>query len=158
MPGSTTRYCVRVITDGRATLSIYSTEMTAVEIKDALGTTPSEAYENGEPTPSGLAGRPLKPQYLTYQQAGWHIDAPDSDGDPDATRSLSALVRMLQGRAEALRALRPACETVLRWYGSSDSTQGGFVMDAELISGLAALGCDLHGTAYLDSKESRDPV
>lgn len=142
-----------VITDGKATLSIYSTEMTAVEITAALGITPSKANEHGELTPSGRAGRHLKPQYLTYQQAGWHLDAPDSVDDPDAFRSLRALVRSIEGRADVLRTLRPACDTVIRWYGSSDSSQGGFVMDAELLAGLAALGCDLVGTTYLSDEE-----
>ncbi|WP_341947187.1 DUF4279 domain-containing protein [Microbacterium sp. LWH11-1.2] len=142
-----------MITDGRATLSIYSTEMTAVEITTALGIVPSKTYEQGDLTPSGRAGRLLKPQYLTYQQAGWHLDAPDSVDDPDAFRSLRALVRSIERKAEVLRTLRPACDTVIRWYGSSDSSQGGFVMDAELLVGLAALGCDLVGTAYLSSAE-----
>lgn len=142
-----------MITDGQATLAIYSTEMTAAEITAALGITPSRANEQGDLTRSGRAGRALKPQYLRYQHAGWHLDAPDSYDDPDAFRSLRALVRAVESKAEILRALRPACDTKIWWYGSSDSSQGRFVMDAELISGLAALGCDLFGTTYLDDQE-----
>ncbi|WP_223622937.1 hypothetical protein [Microbacterium sp. EST19A] len=63
---------------------------------------------------------------------------------------------VVEGKADVLSALRPACDTVISWYGSSDSSQGGFVMDAELLAGLAALGCVLVGTTYLSDEEPAD--
>lgn len=52
--------------------------------------------------------------------------------------------------------LREGGETRLWWSGDSDSTQGGFVLEADLIGHLATLGCDVFGTAYLAEGEDED--
>lgn len=71
-------------------------------------------------------------------------------GDQTGFGSVRALVSVFRGKAATLARLRPDCETIIWWSGDSDSTQGGFVLPADLIADLAAFGCDLYGTAFLD--------
>lgn len=142
-----------MIVSDRASLCIYSDSMTTAEITAVMGIEPTEAHEKGDPTRAGLAGRPLKPKYLAYQQTYWCLDMPEDDFDPEDSTGfahLAVLVERLRGKESALTSLRPACETIIWWSGDSDSTQGGFVLTAELTAQLAALGCDLYGTTYLD--------
>ena len=144
-----------MIIDGTATLVIYSDTLTAAEVTDALGITPTEAHEKGDPTRAGIAGRPLRADRLTYQRAQWSLEAPQPEDQPDDTElaSVSRLVDIVKHKADELRALRATCETIIWWYGSSDNSQGGFVMTAGLLADLGSLGCDLYGTAYLDDAE-----
>jgi hypothetical protein len=59
------------------------------------------------------------------------------------------LVVRLEPNAPVFMELRRGGETTLWWSGDSDSTQGGFVLEADLISSLSKLGCDVFGTAFL---------
>ena len=141
-----------MIVDGTATLAIYSEVLTVAQITESLGLVPTEAHDRGETTRAGLAGRPLRAEFLTYQRTHWTLDAPHS-GDPSDETGLAsvwALVDALIHRAPELLALRDTCETIIWWHGSSDSSQGGFVIPGPLLADLAALGCDFYGTAYLD--------
>jgi hypothetical protein len=141
-----------MIINSRSSLSIYSEIRTAKEMTVVLGLTPDISEEMGEPTRAALAGRTLKPQYMTNQRAHWSFDADEDTADPnDQTRfaSLRVLIDAIRDSAQALESLRPDCETVIWWSGYSDSVQGGFVMPADLIADLALLGCDLYGTAYI---------
>ncbi|MFJ4224539.1 hypothetical protein [Microbacterium sp. NPDC089695] len=65
------------------------------------------------------------------------------------------MVEILEPVAGALAELRQDGETINWWSGDSDSTQGGFVLEADLIARLAALGCHIYGTTYL-SEDSDD--
>lgn len=67
-------------------------------------------------------------------------------------RTVEALVERLLPRADAIAELRRDAKLVMWWSGTSDSEQGGFVMAAELLAGLATLGCELRGTAYIDEE------
>lgn len=143
----------------RSSLCVYSESRTAQEVTEVLGIEPTESHEKGAPTRAGLAGRPLKAQYLTYQQSGWIYDADESSGDPDdqtGFSSLRTLVDVFADRADALAELRENCDTVIWWSGDSDSSQGGFVIPAALLADTARLGCDLRGTAWIDSDDVHD--
>ncbi|WP_344011550.1 hypothetical protein [Microbacterium natoriense] len=143
----------------RASFAVYGGRRSASEISELLNLEPDMHGDVGELTPAGHAGRKLKPQYLTYQRTYWSIDV-DSDShrvdaeDETGFAALTALVGLLTPRAEALVELRKDAETVLWWSGDSDSTQGGFVLTADLIGQLALLGCDIRGTAYISVEES----
>jgi len=148
-----------MIVSSRSSISIYSDSRTAVEMTKALEVQPHRSDEMGEPTRSALAGRVLKPEYMTHQRAHWSFDADESLIDPkDETGfgSLRVLVNVFRPRAAALASLREDCETIIWWSGDSDSSQGGFVIPADLLVDLAILGCDLYGTAYLDDDEGKD--
>lgn len=142
-----------MITDGHASLVIRSDATTAAQMTVTLGLEPSEAHEIGEPTRAAMAGRSLSPEWMSYQVAWWKLDAPDEQSD-DPFGSLRGLLHLLAESTDALETLRASCETRIWWHGSSDSSQGGFVMDADLLKALAKSGCDLYGTAYLDGGDS----
>ncbi|MFB8189953.1 hypothetical protein ACFC14_11545 [Microbacterium sp. NPDC055988] len=82
------------------------------------------------------------------------VDEPGAD-DQTGFSALRALVVRLEPAAQALRELRQGGETVLWWSGDSDSTQGGFVLEADLIDSLAKLGCSVYGTAFLTEDEAQ---
>jgi hypothetical protein len=145
-----------MIVDGAATLAIYSSVLTGRQITHALGIAPTEVHERGDLTRAGIAGRALGAEQLTYQRAQWSLDAPPVVDRSDATglASVRALVDFVKHKADEIRALRPMCDTIIWWHGSSDSSQGGFVMPADLLADLASIGCDLYGAAYFDEEDA----
>ena len=141
-----------MIRGNRASLSIHSDTRRVSEISAMLGLEPTDWGDEGDLTPAGQAGRDFAPEYLTYQRAFWSLtESVDESSVDDQTgfSALRVLVSRLMPSAHALRELRQGGETVLWWSGDSDSTQGGFVMPADLVGDLAALGCDVLGTAFL---------
>jgi len=146
-----------MIQGNRASLSIQSDTKTVAQISAMLGLEPTDWGDEGDLTPSGRAGRNFAPEFLTYQRTYWSltesIDEPDAD-DQTGFSALRALVVRLEPAAQALAELRQGGETVLWWSGDSDSTQGGFVLEADLIGRLAKLGCAVYGTAFLTEDEA----
>jgi hypothetical protein len=142
-----------MIESDRATLAIYSDSRTVAEITASLLLEPTEAADIGDPTRAGLAGRAYKPQYLSYQRTTWILEVnPDwlgSNGE-SGVAALRQLVEVLFPLAASLEALRDDCETVIWWSGDSNNSQGTFVLPASLIKDLAAIGCEVRGTVYLD--------
>lgn len=150
-----------MIRGNRASLSIHSDTRRVSEISAMLGLEPTDWGDEGDLTPAGRAGRDSAPEYLTYQRNFWSlmeiVDDPSAD-DQTGFAALRALVSRLLPSVRALAELRQGGETVLWWSGDSDSTQGGFVLPAELLADVAALGCDVFGTAFLaeDEKGNED--
>jgi hypothetical protein len=143
-----------MIVHSRSSLSIYSEIRTAAEMTAVLGIHPSDSNEIGEPTKAAFPGR--NAANATYQRAHWTLGADESAVDLQDTTgfaSLRVLIAAIRDSAQALKSLRPDCETIIWWSGYSDSVQGGFVMPADLIADIALLGCDLYGTAYLEDDE-----
>ena len=135
-----------------ATLAIYSDTRTAAEVTEILGVEPHESAEKGDPTRAALAGRQVKPEYLTHRRSHWSFEADEALVDPaDATGfgSVRVLVERFRDKSDLLAELRSDCETIIWWSGDSDSSQGGFVIPADLLRGLAELGCEFRGTAYV---------
>lgn len=149
-----------MIRGNRASFSVYSDTKTVSEISAMLGLEPSRSGDKGDLTPVGRAGRDLAPERLRYQQTYWSLTVANEPCDEDETgfSSLRELTARLQPRSQVLAELRRGGETRLWWSGDSDSTQGGFVLEADLISHLAELGCDVFGTAYLTEAEDEDPM
>jgi hypothetical protein len=135
-----------MIVSSRATLGVYSDTVTAAEVTAVLGIEPTRFSERAGST---------KPR------SHWTLEVPSVDPDDDGGfEAVALLVELLRDRADALAALRPACETIIWWSGDSDGTQGGFVIPASLLADLAVLGCDLYGTAFLaetDPPDDDDP-
>lgn len=140
----------------RATLAIYSESRTVAEITASLLLEPTEAANIGEPTRSGRAGRAYKPEYLTYQRTTWLLDvsASPTDVDDDGVKALRRLVSIALPAAAALESLRGDCETVIWWSGDSTNTQGTFVLPSSLIKDLAAIGCEVRATVFLDNPDA----
>lgn len=141
-----------MIRGNRASLAVHSDVYTVAQISEMLGREPDRSGDIGDLTAAGRAGRDLSPERLRYQRAFWTIDERDAGEGADQTgfASLRRLVEDLVPRADALARLRRGGETILWWSGDSDSTQGGFVLDSDLIAALDQIGCDVYGTAYLE--------
>ncbi len=141
-----------MIRGNRASLSIHSDTKTVAEISEILGLEPTAWGDKGDLTPAGRAGRNHTPERLTRQRTYWSLTESDHEpvaGDQTGFSALRALVARLEPNVQALMELRRGGETTLWWSGDSDSTQGGFVLEADLIRCLSMLGCDLFGTAFL---------
>jgi hypothetical protein len=150
-----------MIRGNRASFSVYSDTKTVNEISVMLGLEPTRSGDKGDLTPAGRAGRDLAPERLRYQQTHWSLSVVNEPSEEDQTgfSSLRELMAMLQPSSQVLAELRQGGETRLWWSGDSDSTQGGFVLEADLISYLAKLGCDVFGTAYLaENDEDEDAM
>ena len=146
-----------MIVANRSTLSIYSETRTIAEITAALGIEPHSSADVGQPTRAALAGRALSAEYMSHQRTHWSFNSDQSlvdDEDDPGVGSLRALVEAFHGRADALRSLRPECETVIWWSADSDNSQGTFVIPPALLADLALLGCELRGTSFLDDDEA----
>jgi Domain of unknown function (DUF4279) len=145
-----------VIVWSRSTLSVYSTTRTAAEITRILGVEPTDAHDIGDPTRAALSGRRTTPKAMTHQQTGWSFDADPAGIDPEdrtGFASMRLIVERFRDRADALAELRSDCDTRIWWSGDSNSSQGGFVIPADLLADLALLGCDLFGTAFISTDE-----
>lgn len=145
-----------MIVANRSTLSIYSDTRAVAEITAALGIEPQNGADVGQPTRAALAGRALAAEYMSHQRTSWSFDSGPSfvDGEDDqGVGSLRALVEVFRGKADVLRSLRPECEMVIWWSGDADSSQGTFVIPADLLADLALLGCEFRGTTFLDDDE-----
>lgn len=149
-----------MIRGNRASLSIHSEAKSVAEISAMLGLEPDHWGDKGDLTPAGRAGRNHAPERLRFQRTYWSlteaVDEPSAD-DQTGFSALRALVDRLEPLAQVLMELRQGGEVVLWWSGDSDSTQGGFVLEADLIGRLARLGCDVFGTAYLAEDENGNP-
>ncbi len=148
-----------MIVSSRSTLQISSDSLTVAEMTSVLGIAPHHSHEKGDATRSALAGRKLEAEYMTYPSALWSFEADESAVDPDdhtGFGSLRVLVEAFSGRLGALNSLKQSCKLAISWAGESDSSQGGFVIPADLLADLAAMGCDLYGTAYIDDKGGDD--
>jgi heme-degrading monooxygenase HmoA len=139
-----------VVVDSSAILKILSDSLTCDEITKALGIEPSLSHDKGDPK-----GKPRPDAHGTlvqrrYDSAVWSWHAETSDDTTVGPSSLEQIVSTFASRADALATLRESCTILVDYRGHSDSTQGGFVFPAEVVAGLAALGCDVFGSVYTD--------
>lgn len=152
------------IFDGAASLCIYSDTHLASAVSDVLGLTPDAVGEVGDPKAAvrfdaeGVAQRQYFYKQATWILTVWADDARDSAADDDTAgfQSILVLAEKLAGKELALASLRPDYVTIIRWYGDSGSSQGGFVMAIELIERLAKLGCNLFGNLYSYIEDEAD--
>lgn len=144
-----------MIRGNRASLAVRSDAYTVAQISEMLGREPDQAGDIGDLTAAGRAGRDLAPERLRYQRTFWTIDEKDAGEGEDRTgfASLRRLVEDLVPLADALARLRRGGETILWWSGDSDSAQGGFVLESDLIAALSRIGCDVYGTAHLEDPD-----
>lgn len=140
-----------MIINDRAGLSIYSEELTAAEITSILGMEPTKSSNRGDPDPYS------HPAIQPRSHWSFPADASSADeSDETGFRTLRVLIDAFRERAAELALLREDCETIIWWSGDSDSTQGGFVIPADLLADLAALECDLYGTTFLGDDDDEE--
>ena len=81
----------------------------------------------------------------------------NTEADETGTRALSDLVTAARSGIGRFPLLPTDCSPRIWWSADSDSTQGGFVIPAELAANIAALGIDVYATVYLeDGSNSAD--
>ena len=74
----------------------------------------------------------------------------NTDADETGTRALSDLVTAARSGIGRFLLLPRDRSARIWWSADSDSTQGGFVIPAELAADIAALGIDVYATVYLE--------
>lgn len=124
----------------RASLAIHSERLSRDEITQRLG----------------IESSPMRSRASTGL-AVWTLDMSDDprgSGDETGTGALRRLVDVLTPNRDALAALREQCELRIWWSGDSDSSQGGFVLPADLLTSLGLLNIDVFGTAFLDDESA----
>ncbi|UTT61841.1 DUF4279 domain-containing protein [Microcella humidisoli] len=142
-----------MIVESSASLVITSSTMTVEQITEKLGIEPAASRNTGDPHGARRPEASGVVVQRTARETFWRLDSGEGR-DTDSSSSLVALVDLLRDKRDNLASLRPMCTTTIIWGGFSDSDQGGFVFPAALLDELGALGCDLHGTAYLSEGES----
>jgi len=144
-------YICPMVVDSSASLAIYSDTHTAAEVTALLGVEPTGGGEIGDAKHPPRLDRERQPaRQFFYKQSTWLFDVPDgADSDDESGfASVRRLLDIFGPKSEVLGELRRNYRTIIWWAGFSDSSQGGFVMPAELLSDLGELGCDLFGTVY----------
>jgi hypothetical protein len=134
-----------MIQSGLATFVVTSTETEPELVSKILGLTPTTVEPAGTPRESGRTGA----------QNQWVIDGSrveNSETDQTGTGALAQLISYIRAAAGKVQDLPADCDVRIWWSAHSDSSQGGFVIPAELSRGIAELGIDLNATVYLDAE------
>lgn len=125
----------------RSTLVVLGRDgATAAAVSASTGLVPTRLTEAGD--------EPLRGSVRAYSV--WQIGVESDVEDESGFGSMRTLLAAILPAAEALRALQETYEVRVDWGGSSDSSQGGFVLEPDVARGLADLGLPVYGTAYLD--------
>ncbi len=140
-----------MVIDGKASLSIKSLDAPAARVTEILGIEPTNCGEKGELFGRARANAAGKMVRRKRSYSSWVLDAPAPDPD-DVTgfSSVENLVAILQEKAHLLEQLKDNYYIEIWWSGFSDSMQAGFLLPSEMLTALGALGCDFHGTVYLE--------
>lgn len=143
-------------TDDIATLAIYSDHLSAAAVTAALGVEPTSIHEIGDTRRRSRSRRAGSHSPTQYTHSLWEHTVradPARSGVADAAGSTSIrlLVDVFREKQGQLETLRADYELRIWWSAISSSTQAPFVFDADLVRGLAIIGCDLYGTAYLEA-------
>lgn len=138
-----------MIESGRASFVVSSMDTEPEAISRALGLDPTEVTLKGSVLRSGRV----------REHHTWSISVDDlanTEEDQTGTRSLRQLLRNTRDAAGKVSGLPDDCEARIWWFGTSGSSQGGFVLPVELAEQIAALGVDLFATVYLDDGSATD--
>lgn len=139
-----------MIIDNTAALIVQSEEHPVDRVTAVLGLEPTRTRARGEVVSARRSV--ILAQHHVWVHRVERAEVPDDDRT--GMGALTLLVQRLAPAAERLASLRPDYRTIIDWGGFSDSSEGGFVMPADLAAALGSLGCDLYGTAYLDAGDT----
>ena len=138
-----------MIQSDRATFSVHSSETDPALITRVLGVEPTRVVLAGTRRESG------KPRPDNH----WVVDGPwrsNTEADQTGTGALRDLLARLGPAAGNLQKLPKDCDARIWWSANSDSTQGGFVLPADLSYAIAELGIDVYVTVYLGADDYGD--
>jgi uncharacterized protein DUF4279 len=117
-------------------LRITSRTISAAEISEALGIDPHDKFEQGS------LAIPCSPESFRRESNVWsRRSGLGSDRWPE--EHAAALIRLLEGRHEALGRLEADCEVELLLGFGSENGQGGCVLPAALLREVGLLGIDV---------------
>jgi hypothetical protein len=127
-----------------ASFSIYGDEtLTAAHVTEVLGFSPSRTHEFGEVRPSRRPKSAVTPYKNSYW-SWWEEPTERTDDDPHGMRSLRAITTRFAPLSDELAALRAeGYDMHASILGTSNSEQIGFVIEADIIQGLARMGVSL---------------
>lgn len=120
----------------RASLRISSNTMSAAEITHTLGLKPTSSYEKGTP----LSKR--NPKSAVRQQSVWILESGLDSSQPLA-QHIACLVALVEEKIDVLKKLLPICDIDIFCGFSSESGQGGFVLNAALLKRITAIPIDI---------------
>ncbi len=123
-------------------LRITSRTISADEISEALGIDPHDKFEQGS------LAIPCNPESFRRESSVW-IRRSALGGDRWPEEHAAALIRLLEGRHEALGRLAAVCEVELILGFGSENGQGGCVLPADLLREVGLLGIDVVWDLYL---------
>ncbi|MFI1398636.1 DUF4279 domain-containing protein [Streptomyces sp. NPDC020681] len=117
-------------------LRITSRTISAEEISEALGLDPHDKFEQGS------LAIPCNPDSFRRESSVWILTSGlGSDRWPD--EHAAALIKLLEGRHEALARLAADCEVELLLGFGSENGQGGCVLPSDLLKEVGLLGIDV---------------
>jgi hypothetical protein len=140
-----------MIQSGRASFVVLSTDTEPAAISEMLALAPSEVSRKGALLRSG---RPREHHV-------WSLDVEsldNTDEDQSGTRALRALLERCSPAFGRVGNLPDDCVARIWWSADSDSTQGGFVLPADLTEKISTLGVDVYATVYLDEGSQEVPT
>ena len=144
-----------VVRHTRASLLLYSWTHSAASVTEALGLQPTASHERGDRVLGSHPLRAVDHSATHYRESVWAYEVADDDhgaeesGDASGTTILRRLLATVGTKREELALLRGDFETQIVWSAGSDTQEAGFLLDADLLAGLAALGCDFYGDLRL---------
>jgi hypothetical protein len=131
------------VTGGMVSFIAMSTTASSADFRERLGVEPTQSWELGDPARQADRER---------DHAAWILDRDLEVERETLDAGLLNLLRAFEGRETDLDDLRAQYDMFVQCYGSSDSTQGGFVLGATVMRRMAALGLDLVCTIYLENE------
>jgi len=132
-----------------ASLRIGSKIMSAAEITDLLGIKPTESYEKGTP----LSSR--NPKSSVRHESLW-IKESSLDSSKPLNTHIASLILPIESQVDLFKQLIPSCHIELFCGFSSESGQGGFVLDAALLKRLTLIPLDITLDLYPQSYDKSE--
>jgi hypothetical protein len=152
--------------DGKAVIVISSQTHMASDVTKYLGIVPDWSAERGDQRVRD-DGTSVSLRRRFYESSTWALEVDASPATmmavhDDAAKgfgTLYVLVDRLLGRGPTLAMLRENdYQMYIRWYGTSGSVQGGFLLPKDLLRDIADLGCDFFGNVYpFEGEADRGP-
>ena len=146
-----------MVIDGKASLSIKSLTHTAAAVTAVLGLEPTATAELGDPVGRVRTGWDGKPSMRERTHSIWVLDSPEMlSAEESDFSSVHGLIEALQAKRTALDKLREHYFIEIAWNGYSDRMQAGFLIPADLLAAMGALGIDFHGQVFFRQTGSGD--
>ena len=138
-----------MVIDGKASLSIKSLTHTAAAVTRILGLEPTATAELGDPVGRVRPGSDGKPSMRERTHSIWVLHSPEPlSSEKSDFSSVHGLIEILQPKHEALDTLHEHYFIEIAWNGYSDRLQAGFLIPADLLAAMGALGIDFHGQVF----------